>query len=138
MNTFKKLIPTLKLFILCSLTTFILSAITSDWYIGIFLGVFILIFHSLYSGMLENKPFWERETITPITKSFFTNKSGGILVFSIFLLFWVTLITNFIFYSLIDYCDGPAFISNEEKCALQKAQNAINDQYPADDTVENF
>ncbi|MEK7126042.1 MAG: hypothetical protein AAB517_03245 [Patescibacteria group bacterium] len=104
----------------------VVGLLDGDVYKGIFTGVFIfstsVLLPHLYKAIFSQPK--------QISTGFFSEESYGVLVFSLVTLSLTSLIAGIIFSILnIDYCDEKSPVFSEKQCAMQKAENAINEQY---------
>ncbi len=137
MNKYSKLITFVQVVIFACIASFIISALLDgDWYKGIFVGIFIIIYY--YSATAVNSMY--KESLNEENKGFFEPRLYTILVISLFLLAMTTLVTNIIFVYGIDYCKNKTLFYSEMRCALQSTEQGIQDKYtgPYDDYDDNY
>ncbi len=126
MNKYSKLFTFIQVLIFALLTAFIVGSILDrDWYKGIFVGVFILIFY--YSNTALEEIF--KDNTSQKKESFFKPKLFAILGFALGILGMTTLITNIIFSYAVNYCKKDGLFYSEMRCAIQNAEHSIRDKY---------
>jgi len=126
MSRYSKLFVFLNIVIFAFLASFIIGALLDgDWYKGIFLGVFIVIYY--YSVTTFDEIF--KESLEKKKEGFFEPKLFAILIIALGLLGMVTLTTNIIFVYGVDYCKKNGVFYSEMRCALQSAEQSIRDKY---------